>query len=233
MKTDFFLVGDSNSAVIGRAATSLGFTFAGGPLAPGRELDGEFFQVQGSDFILTTQAFEKKGDKFKDLLRQDGPILSTVGFNSQLIGQIVARDLRKNKLDSMNLSQAVMEAIVESWKAPAISFYKTVKMHDRKIWFTHSPQRFPPLYFETAIRFEEILQQRLIGMGIPFIDVRASTTGRDGKLLERFHSDLPNDKTHGGISWGHEVFSAFKKAAGLQDGSSCELSNQEQAAAKT
>ncbi len=216
-QSDFFLIGDSNASVIARAANAQGYTFKGRAIGPGRIFDTDFFTVKGDRFVMTLP--EKTNnvapDSFFDLLEWKGPILSTVGFNSQLIGQTVARDMRIHGLDARNLSQAVLEALVGNWKAPALRFYSLLVERGCDIWFTHSPQRFPDLYFDVAIRLENILRQRLIDLGVSPVDVRAATTDSEGKLLEQLHSDLPRDQTHGNIEWGGLVFGDFARQAGL------------------
>ena len=216
MPTDFFVIGDSNSAVISRAAQAQGYSFAGGPISPGKLFDGAFYGVEGDRFVLTSSEGAHAPDIYSDLLSYEGPILSTVGFNTQFIGSTVNREMRQIGLEAMNLSDAVIDALVKSWKAPALSFYRLLLERERKFWVCHSPQRFPETYFDLAMRLEKSFEAQLTAMGVEIVDIRAQTTGPDGKLREELYSTIPNDQTHGNIDWAHIMFDAFARKSGLK-----------------
>lgn len=212
MKNEFYLVGDSNSAVIGRAAKRRGVSFVGRSCAPGRLFDSDFFEVEGGCIVMPP--FEDP-TCYAGLLDYDGPILSTLGFNTQFIAMTVDSDYRRNRLKTKNLSAAVIEALVDSWKVHALRFYDLLLQADKAVWFVHSPQRYPRVYFELAMRLEAVLIRRLVDMGAHFVDVRDLTTDENGVLRRPLFSTIPNDKTHGSIEWGDIVLKTFLEKADI------------------
>lgn len=222
----FALIGDSNSAVIGRAAIDRKIPFLGGPLGAGASLDAGFFEVRDGGFALTLEDAEPaRQRKFSEMMQSRVPILSTLGFNTQRIGVALHVYYRNQGLTYDDLSDAVLVAAIQSFRPGPLAFYRAAVDHGYNVHACYSPQRFPEIYFDLAMRLEALYAAMLTGIGVKLVDVREKTTDDDGRLLEHLVTARENDKTHANVAWGEIVLDAFLEQIGQPHPSDSEVTS--------
>jgi hypothetical protein len=213
---EFFLIGDSHSGTIGYAARKLGMDFRGGPVASGRQLESVFFRIQDNRFLITLdgRASTKRVERFENLLAFEGPILSTVGFNTHTFVGPAVEYSKKTGVSLGDMSSGAFAQWVRDERDGALQFYSTMANHSRKVFFTVSPQRFADSEEkEIGRRFESVLITAIAGMGAKFIDVREETCDAEGILLPELASRGKRDTNHASIEWGRLVLAKFSKMA--------------------
>lgn len=217
MPTDdhrFALIGDSNSAGIGRVARSRGIPFLGGPLSNGITLDGDFFDVEDGDFLPRVDGPQAAG--FTGLFKAGLPILSTVGFNTQRIAQELHHGFyRPRGLDHSALSDNVLRQAIEDYKPGTVKFYRAAVEQGCDVYAVYSPQRFPEPWMALALRLERLLSGMLVEMGVSLVDVRPETTDEAGRLRPEFFTERENDQTHASDVWSAMVLDRFLDDAGI------------------
>lgn len=212
MATDgpVFVVGDSNAVALGAAARAAGRPFRGGPLGSGRNLEMPFYRIEQGDFVLTGQSRAPLVDEYRSLLRHDGPILSCVGFNShRLAGQLHGYCAGQGAAHWSELwSDQVMRQLVADSRAVALTFYRDLAAHDRKVYFIHSPQRVPPHLVPLLRDIEQRLIPLVQATGARLVDVRAQIAGDAGLLPQYAH---PGDKVHANAAMGAVALAALDR----------------------
>ncbi len=206
-----FLVGDSNAVAIGLAARAAGRAIRGGPVGIGLDLEQPFFRVENGDFLLLGAKRAHLVDEFRDLLRHDGPILSTAGFNALRFAR---------RLDDFTaaqgaahwsevISEQVMCQLIRDTRAEVLALYKLLNDHGRRVYFLHSPQRGPAQYLPTLRELEARLVPMVQQTGARLIDIRDRITGPDGPCPEYAQ---PGDPAHGNARMGALALDALDAA---------------------
>ncbi|RAK13209.1 hypothetical protein [Salipiger aestuarii] len=213
MATDrpVFLLGDSNAVAIGLAARAAGRPIQGGPIGTGLDLEQPFYRVENGDFLLLGAKRASLVAEFRDLLRYDGPILCTAGFNALRF----ARRLHDFTVAqgaahwSELISEQVMVQTIRDTRAQVLALYALLNAHGRRVYFLHSPQRGPARYLPTLRDFEARLIPMVTQTGARFLDIRDRITGPDGPRPEYAR---PDDPTHGNARMGALVLDALDDA---------------------
>lgn len=234
MSPRFFIIGDSHSTILRKAADRRGVACAGGFLAPGRFMNDHFFQIvegrfelAGSDAALLLGANRRlaqylaEAGNLKSLLDLDIPILSTVGFNS--MNFLAMLELENFVVDPETsgwfISQACFEATIRGARRGALEFYRALRAHGKAVHAVPAPPRYPDkMAADISQRFDRFMQSELAEMGVGFVNVRAVTTNANGELLHKFESEKREDRQHANVAYGVVVIEKFMKMTGLSRG---------------
>lgn len=215
MPNKFFLCGDSHSSILALWARRVGIAFDGAPIGNGLTLEQPFFRVEDGKLILTGKDLAPRQRFFTDLLSYDGPILSTVGFNSHRFAQIFSQFLIEQKADLAEISDAVFETCVLESRRGSLQFYETLVAHGRQIYFTSSPQLCRHVEQTPVLqRFEKVYIAALIARGARFVDVRPQIMV-DGHVEDRFISKTGKLWIHGSDDWTKLVYDEFVRLQGV------------------
>lgn len=201
MAADLFLIGDSHIIAIAEAAENRGLNWLGGPLSAGRMLERCFWEIDGKKFVYTMEGAGPIRDRFSDLLVFDGPILTTLGFNShRFVADFAKYASDQNLRPSPDiLSEAAFIDTVCDSRRVALDFYRLLADHGRDVYFTASPQRSNPPNHALLRAFEDVLIPKVEATGAKFIETRDVIL--DGpRLRPEYAKD--NDTVHGNRALG-------------------------------
>ncbi|MDU8912168.1 hypothetical protein [Aestuariicoccus sp. MJ-SS9] len=198
---ELFLIGDSNVIAIAQAADDRGLPWWGGPLAAGRMLEEPFWCIEGRRFVYTAEGAGPIRARFEDLLVFDGPVLTTLGFNSHRFTEDFARYARAQDLPATPeaLSRAAFADTVRDARRVALEFYRMLGEHGREVWFTCSPQRTALGLYPLLHAFEEVLIPEVAATGARFIDTRDAVM--DGASPRPEYAN-PHDAMHASPALG-------------------------------
>lgn len=213
---ELFLIGDSHAVAIGRAASERGIRVLGGPLGTGKQLEANFFDIVDGQFTINesisaqNQNVTSQLDDFRFILDFDGPILSTIGFNTYRFTQDLHRYLTKNGHQFWEdaMSSQTFEQTVHDARSSAQNFYRSLAAHGKHVFFTHSPQIVPLAQHQTFLACEKILVPIIQETGATFVDIRAQL-GPIDKIKEQYaDTRLP---MHANTAYGHLVLDRLEK----------------------
>ncbi|SDE37868.1 hypothetical protein [Ruegeria marina] len=211
MSADLFLIGDSHIIALCEAADARGWSWQGGPLGTGMQLEQCFWRQQGTEFVYTGTGENLIGHRFKDLLTFDGPIISTLGFNSHRFAidfASYAKSRQLAPLPSVLSDQAFADTVRDS-RRNALAFYRLLSDHSREVYFTCSPQRVASSLLPVLRAFEDVLIDEVAATGARFIDFRHLALD-DHVLRPEFCN--AKDQMHGNAKLGGLILDVFEEA---------------------
>lgn len=208
MCADLFLIGDSNIIALCQAAEARGWSWQGGPLGTGKQLEQCFWQQLGTDFVFTGPGAERINNRFRGLLTFDGPIISTLGFNSHRFAHDFAAYTASRQLDPLPnaLSDRAFTDTVRDARRDALDFYSLLAAHSREVYFTCSPQRVENTLMPVLRAFEDVLIDEIAKTGARFIDFRHRALDKN-----TLHPDFcaEKDQIHGNAKLGALILDLF------------------------
>lgn len=211
MPTKTFICGDSHASVLAGFARRQGIPFKGGPLGGGRFLESLFFATENDRLVFTPESMRERTAVFSALLDHEGPILSTVGFNSHRFGAFFDRFLVAEKIDQTMISDDVFRASALASRVGSLAFYRLLAERGRRVYFTCSPQiASRPAALPILKRFEDVLIPECEAAGAQFVDTRDAILGPDGTILDTYIGE----SIHGNQRWAAIVFSRFASLVG-------------------
>jgi hypothetical protein len=217
----FFLIGDSHSGTIMRAAKAMGADCCGGSIMAGKYMNDRFCKVENGVFsIFVEMGQERLNKRLADaglpdnLLDIDLPILSTIGFNTRPFVAYFMRDgfSIAGSGEGRFLSAACFRAAVLGSRRGALEFYRLLRAAGKTVHAALSPQRFAKEEVAVARAFDRVMIEAMAAMGVGIVDTRAATTDEDGVLRPKFASTDPDDRVHGNNRFGKLVIESFNAA---------------------
>jgi hypothetical protein len=211
---EVFVIGDSNASVIREGFKARGWKTYGGTIQAGVKFEEPFFEPVGGGLVfkderaqlLFSRSLEHAGAA--SLAELAMPIVSTVGFNTARLAGVLIRGAPTITPNVTSIwSSAVVDELIQSARAPAIAFYKTLPSN--KVYAVLSPQRASVTRIGSIRRIEAYMIDELSGCGINILDVRDITTDEAGVLRAEFWSNDPRDKVHGNAAYGALVADAL------------------------
>lgn len=211
MTDDVFMIGDSHTIALTLGAEAMGVRWRGGPLAKGSALEQMFWHESGGRFALNLDLDQATRARFDGLLQYEGPILSTVGFNTNRLVKQLAAYAKSQGYDiaTSMLSSAALEATVLDARKTAVDFHTLLASYDREVYFVCSPQRTIPGGYELLQAIESPLIHAIAKTGATFIDVRPTTTDESGALKTEYCR--PNDRAHANMEYGRCVLTELSR----------------------
>jgi hypothetical protein len=212
MPRQFLLLGDSHTAAIREAAQALGVGFAGGPIAIGRDLNLDFFDIENDDLRFRdaeTDAHYRLALRdigIESIAALEVPLVSTIGLN-------IAWVMRPGRWDAyctgeaappkLFLSQAVFEAAVTASIAGSLAFYAYAVARGLRVFAVLPPQL--PVKSDKAMFLagQAVVARRLAECGVELIDLRKQVTDAAG--LQRPEFCAENSVGHANAAFGHLV----------------------------
>jgi len=213
MAADLFLIGDSHIIAIADAAEDRGLTWKGGPLASGRALEQYFWKIDGKKFIYSMEGAGPIRERFCDLLVFDGPILTTLGFNSHRFVEDFDKYAQAQKLSPSPsiLSEAAFVDTVCDARHVALEFYRMLSDHGCDVYFTASPQRCTMQNHTLLRAFEDLLIAKIEATGAKFIETRDAVLDEQRVRSEYAKAD---DPVHGSLALGALILDRMAKLRG-------------------
>ncbi|MEQ8435826.1 MAG: hypothetical protein RIA71_16470 [Oceanicaulis sp.] len=210
MQAELFFVGDSHVCALAEAATARGAAWRGGPLGTGKQLQTPFWLVEDGDFIFSGPGAGRVSDRFRPLLRFDGPIVSTLGFNTHRFVTDFARwaDRMGAPAAPEAVSEAAFEALIVDSRRTALDFYALLAQHGRTVYTVATPPRIDREYRALCQAFELRLVDHIAAVGARPLDV-SEAADEDGMLRPQFAS--PSDAVHAGPAFGALVLDALAR----------------------
>lgn len=210
MQTELFFVGDSHVCALAEAATARGAAWRGGPLGAGKQLQTPFWRVEDGDFIFSGPGAARVADRFRPLLRFDGPIVSTLGFNTHRFVADFARWAEQLGAPASPeaISRAAFEALVVDSRRTALDFYTLLAEHGRTVYTVATPPRIGGEYRALCRAFEVGLADHVAASGARPLDV-SEAADEDGMLRPQFAS--PSDAVHAGPAFGALVLDVLAR----------------------
>jgi hypothetical protein len=205
---ELFLIGDSHASPLGYAARSLGLVLHGGPIGRGVSLETSFFAIEKGLFRLTKPEHAERQKLFETLADFNGPILSTVGFNSHLFARQLAEYCGEAGVPLAAISDHLFARCVHDARSGALAFYAAMSDLKKEVYFTCSPQ-LPQREKDMPYlrRFENVMIDSIMKYGAIFLDVRGDIVS-GGKVLLQY---VAEDGVHGTELWGRRVIERFIK----------------------
>lgn len=209
-----FLCGDSHASILALYAKKAGIDFLGGPIGNGIVLEQDFFVIEpDSRLILTHADLKSRQALFEQLPTYDGPILSTVGFNSHRAANALWTYLQDNNSDIEEISRAVLTATVKSMRTGSLKFYEQLCKCSNNVYFTTSPQLcLIPEQLPVLQAFESVMVQEITQLGGKLIDVRPDITDA-GVIKDEFIRKEGKRFVHGNDKWAQLIFDRLAQAA--------------------
>lgn len=217
----FFLIGDSHSGTIMRAADAMGADYCGGSIMAGKYMNDHFCKVEDGMFSIFVEMGQERLDKrlsnaglSANLLDVELPILSTIGFNTKLfVTQFTREGLAiAGSAGERFLSAACFRATVLGSRRGALEFYRLLRVAGKTVHAALAPQRFTAQEAVIARAFDRVMIEALAAMGVGVIDTRAATTDEDGVLRPKFAAADSDDRVHGNNRFGRLVIETFNAA---------------------
>ncbi|SDQ31374.1 hypothetical protein [Pseudovibrio sp. Tun.PSC04-5.I4] len=215
----FLLMGDSHAGAIGRAAKETGIDLVGGPMGAGREFTAPFFDLDNGDLSFHSDYAE---EMYRSFLKELGvaslqevkiPVVATFGFALHFYATKENWDIYKGP--NLTLSPAFLEStlfaeLIRSMARGAFDFYEALLGMGIEVFAVLAPQKVPDtseaLVFKAAQR---ALVAKAAELRLPLLDVRATTTDRNGWQSPAFSQE--NDPIHGNSAFGNAVLQALKR----------------------
>lgn len=217
----FFLIGDSHSGTIMRAANAMGADYCGGSIMAGKYMNDHFCKVEDGVFSIFVEMGQARLDKRlsdaelpPNLLDVELPILSTIGFNTKLFVSLFTREglAIAGSAGERFLTAQCFRALVLGARRGSLEFYRLLRGAGKSVHVALSPQRFTKEEAVVARAFDRIMIAEVAAMGVGVIDTRAATTDADGVLRPKFASLDPDDRVHGNNRFGKLVIDTFNAA---------------------
>lgn len=228
----FLLLGDSHAGPIGRAARAAGIPFQGGPLGAGREFNAGFFDLADGEPVFRKAEAERLYRGFLAELGVPNlagigippggvplggiplggtplgiPLVCTFGLSAHFFATRenwrIYRD-RDGAFPPGFLASRLFDDIVCAMARDALAFYRHARGLGLRVLAALPPQRVPALSDrEVFMAAQEVMQRRLLEMGVEVVDLRAKVAGADGLQREEFSE--PDDPIHGNLAFGQLI----------------------------
>ena len=209
----FLLLGDSHSAVIGRAATAADIPFHGGPLGAGREFTAAFFEPRVADVVFTEPEAQERYRRFLaelgvgSLSAISVPLVATFGFSAHFVATRENWLIHRRADGSFPpgfLTGELFEAIVRAMVRDALAFYRHARDLGLRVLAVLPPQRVPgqsaPDVFLAA---QECIARAVAAIGVEIVDLRPRLTDASGFQRPEFCE--ADDEIHGNLASGRLV----------------------------
>ncbi len=167
-------------------------------------MEQRFFRIKNDCLILTPEIMRDRTPIFAGIIDHDGPILSTVGFNSHRFATFFYRHLKSEGIALHMISDAVFHAAVVGARSGALEFYRILAERGRSVYFASSPQipsPTEPASLPTLKRFEKVLIPEIEATGARHIETRDAIEGPKGILAK-----YAGEGVHGNLRWAGLIF---------------------------
>ncbi|WKV86238.1 hypothetical protein LJJ44_10590 [Pseudomonas sp. B24_DOA] len=215
----FLLLGDSHARVIGKAAQARELPLSGGPLGTGRDFAVDFFSLTRHDVVFRDVEMERlyrqalEPFEVPQLAKVGVPLVSTIGLSLHYLATApnwTCYQTPDGEFDEGFLSGPLFESIIDTLSRPALAFYEQARALNLKVFAVLPPQRVPelsdPRVFMAA---QALLIERLQGLGIELIDVRAAANDELGFQLPAYCE--VDDPLHGNLAFGELIVEQLLK----------------------
>ena len=209
----FLLLGDSHVAVVGLAARARGLAFGGGPLGAGRDFGVDFFSLAADDVAMRDAELEQL---YRQALAQldapclggiPGPLVCSIGLSLHYLATTqnwLCYQGPDGEFDPGFLDGPLFATIIDTLSRPALAFYEQALALGVKVYAVLPPQRVPPMADRRVfMAAQTLLMERLRGLGVELVDVRAAANNDRG--LQRVEFCEIDDPLHGNLAFGELV----------------------------
>ena len=207
-------IGDSHALRLMEGAAEINVPFLGGAACAGYLYATDFYFIKDDKFYFKDHVKPRNPKVCKELtniLTHEGPIISTVGFNThtfvkdKFVGATIDPKLSSEK---QYISPAFFEELVLDKRKFAIKFYTMLSKFNKKFYFLSSPRAD---FFDNRdiyLGFEEKLSTILTDLGGQKINLeKLEMFGSDGRLLDMYRK-ADDDAIHGNKLFGSKVLSS-------------------------
>lgn len=215
----FLLLGDSHAGVIGKAAQARELPFSGGPLGTGRDFAVDFFSLTRHDVLFRDAEMERlyrqalEPFEVPQLAKVGVPLVSTIGLSLHYLATApnwTCYQTPDGEFDEGFLAGPLFESIVDTLSKPALAFYEQARAMKLKVFAVLPPQRVPELSDSRVfMAAQALLIERLQGLGIELIDVRAAANDEQGFQLPEYCE--VDDPLHGNLAFGELIVEQMLK----------------------
>lgn len=215
----FLLLGDSHAGVIGKAAQARELPFSGGPLGTGRDFAVDFFSLTRHDVVFREAEMERlyrqalEPFEVPQLAKIGVPLVSTIGLSLHYLATApnwTCYQTPDGEFDEGFFAGPLFESIVDTSSKPALAFYEQARAMNLKVFAALPPQRVPELSDSRVfMAAQTLLIERLQGLGIELIDVRAAAN--DEQDFQRSAYCEVDDPLHGNLAFGELIVEQLLK----------------------
>ncbi|QTD35678.1 hypothetical protein [Pseudomonas fluorescens] len=215
----FLLLGDSHAGVIGKAAQARELPFSGGPLGTGRDFAVDFFSLTHHDVVFREAEMERlyrqalEPFEVPQLAKVGVPLVSTIGLSLHYLATApnwTCYQTPDGEFDEGFFAGPLFESIVDTLSRPALAFYEQTRAMNLKVFAVLPPQRVPELSDSRVfMAAQTLLIERLQGLGIELIDVRAAANDEQG--FQRSAYCEVDDPLHGNLAFGELIVEQLLK----------------------
>lgn len=211
-KADLFVLGDSHAIAIVQAALDKGIAAVGGPLDIGRNLNREFFDISGTDFVFRDPAAQSRYTGFLKSLGAESlrdvevPVVSTLGSNFHYLSRPEAwPDITLGEdRDKQFITRLAFEETIKHLVEGDITACRHLSAMGKTVFWPLPPRRTPLASHEIYLAIEELVPKLMKSCGAIIIDVRDVTLDAEGNYRPDFVPSAA-DKVHGNTLFGSTV----------------------------
>nr|WP_279309949.1 hypothetical protein [Pseudomonas koreensis] len=141
------------------------------------------------------------------------PLVSTIGLSLHYLATApnwTCYQTPDGEFDEGFFAGPLFESIVDTLSRPALAFYEQARAMNLKVFAVLPPQRVPELSDSRVfMAAQALLIERLQGLGIELIDVRAAANDEQG--FQRSAYCEVDDPLHGNLAFGELIVEQLLK----------------------